>query len=335
MMRLSLLKKQKIQRVVLFLFCFTCLAYFAPSTSVAQTSGGLRLITAMPQEKQETALVKISAEEQENLLEEIYLTGDFALLKRVATAPANLGSPPALFFLGQLYMFGPPADKDEAKAVQYISRAADGGNLWAKLTIGVHAMVGRLGFAKDEKKAVEYLKASYGLSGDGAFALAKAFEQGSGGLEKDPKKAAGIYQSYKWQGTEIAMAKKRLEALGLASNTATQASSVSNAKKHQDLFVKVMQAAKAIGVQVSDARTEDDSYIGAGRIRVNGNINVDFEAELMTFSDQLPKLFITFKTDEQRLQSPLRERLLAALKDEVGNSDLRSVFNRNSSMFGW
>jgi Sel1 repeat len=322
-------------QIALFLLGFTCLSSLAPSTSLAQTSGGLRFVMAMPQEKQETALVKVSNEEQDKLLEEIYMMGDFALLKRVATVPANLGSPPALFFLGQLYMFGPPEDKDEAKAVQYISKAAEGGNLWAKLTIGVHSMVGRLGFVKDEKKAVEYLKASYGLSGDGAFALAKAFEQGSGGLEKDPKKAAGIYQSYKWQGTDIPIAKKRLDALGLVTNTATQTSSVSPGKKHQDLFVKVMQAAKSIGVQVSAARAEDESYLGSGKIRVNGNINVDFEAELMTFSDQLPKLFITFKTDEQRLQAPLRERLVAALKNEVGTSDLRAVFNRNSSMFGW
>jgi TPR repeat protein len=261
--------------------------------------------------------------EQTRILVDLYdKAKDYPVVLALAAPLAEKGSPVGQQYLGLLYWLGNGVAKDEARGAKLLTKAAEGGMHYAEMKAGTGHMFGVWGFPKDEVLAVKFLQAGFSYFPDAAFNLAQAHEFGMGGLPVDKAKAYSIYKTYAWPKDFSRMAEVNAKVKALDPNAPFEA-----------LFVKVMQAAKNIGVSVDSASAEGSSYFGSGTMMVNGRIHVGFSAELMVLEGQLPKLFLQFTSSDRRVHEPLRKMYLDALEKEVSYRNLREVFNYNSTMF--
>lgn len=108
------------------------------------------------------------------------------------TLAANLGYPPAQFYLARLYETGGPGIvKDEIEARRWTEQAARGGEAKAMHNLALYYYQGT-GIGKDPAKAAEWFRraADLGLT-DSQFNLGRLYEDGVG-VAKDPA------QAYHW-----------------------------------------------------------------------------------------------------------------------------------------
>jgi|GEM_PF-2307046 len=109
---------------------------------------------------------------------------------------AEEGDSEALCGLGFCYMTGlGGAPKDPAKALDAWQKAADKDSARAYLSLGLAAAQG-FGMPQDLTKAVEYWQKA-GEYPDALRNLARCYEEGLGGLKKDPSKAAALMKRAK------------------------------------------------------------------------------------------------------------------------------------------
>lgn len=107
---------------------------------------------------------------------------------------AAKANPQAMYLLGALYEAGKGVDKNMTTAVDYMTRAAEMGYGAAECTLADMYFEGR-GVDKTYDKAVEWYAKAYAqgqLNENAAKRFASCYENGWGGLEKDPGKAADI-----------------------------------------------------------------------------------------------------------------------------------------------
>jgi len=265
-------------------------------------------------------LLAMQAEQQRAALSELMDKKKYTELMPLALALDEKGIPWGSFFVGSLHFHGRGVVQNEKLGAEYWKKGADAGIHAAESNAGRGFLFGQWGFARDEALGVKYLQGCFDFFNDCAYELARAHQNGWGGLPKNKDKALAIFKNHKWdanysQKSEIAKKIKELDPTAGA----------------QDVFVKVMEAAKSIGVRVSDVRTEGNSYHGSGNMTINGSIKVGFSTELMIFDDMKPKLFMYFTSDDRRVHDPLRKRMVSALENKFGN--LRSTFDGNSTMF--
>ncbi|MFO1352077.1 MAG: tetratricopeptide repeat protein [Gammaproteobacteria bacterium] len=71
---------------------------------------------------------------------------------------AEQGNPDGQFGLGQMYWIGEGGDKDEARAFEWISKAAEGGLTAAMRTLAVSYEQGGMGLPKDAAQAHAWLE---------------------------------------------------------------------------------------------------------------------------------------------------------------------------------
>lgn len=268
-------------------------------------------------------LAALDAVQQELVLAELYdKKKDYATVMLLATFLADKDSPVGQQYLGLIHWEGKGVKEDEPRGAALLAKSAAAGLHRSEWLAGRGMLFEKWGFARNEVLAVKYLQACFAFYYDCAYELARAYENGWGGLSVDKPKALDIFKTYKWSANYKMMGeiKKKIKQLDPTAGS-------------QDLFMQVMQAAKNIGVRVNNAKTEGNSFFGDGTLTVNGSIKVGFSAELMILEGQLPKLFLQLSSSDRRVHDPLRKRYLDALQSEVGNSNLRQVFNHNSTMF--
>ena len=265
-------------------------------------------------------LLAMSSEQQDQTLSALQVKKKYADVMRLATALDEKGSAVGAFYVGLLHSNGRGVEQNEKLGAQYWLKAAAAGMHAAESNAGRGLLFAQWGFERDEALGVKYLQACYDYFNDCAYELARAHQNGWGGLPKNKDKALSIFKNYKWNANysmkpEIA---KKIKELDPTAGS-------------EEVFVKVMEAAKSIGVRVSDARAEGYKYLGQGNMTINGSIKVGFSCELMIFEGMKPKLFMYFTSDDRRVHDPLRKRMVAALESKFGN--LRSAFDGNSTMF--
>ncbi|TXT37107.1 MAG: hypothetical protein FD135_3836 [Comamonadaceae bacterium] len=266
-------------------------------------------------------MLAMTSEQQDQTLSALQVKKKYADVMRLATALDEKGSAVGAFYVGSMHSNGRGVEQNEKLGAQYWLKAAAAGMHAAESNAGRGLLFAQWGFERDEALGVKYLQACYDYFNDCAYELARAHQNGWGGLPKNKDKALSIFKNYRWNANysmkpEIAKKIKELDPLAGS----------------QDVFVKVMEAAKGIGVRVTDVRTEGNSYFGSGTMTINGSIKVGFDAELFV-SESLakPKLFLSFTSSDRRVHDPLRQRMVAALKGKFGN--LYSAFDGNSTMF--
>ena len=104
------------------------------------------------------------------------------------TKAADAGDTNAMCNLGFCFNNGEGVGKDEAKAVEWYTKAAEAGNIYAFLLLGFCYMNGK-GVGKDEAKAVEWhTKAAEAGDSTAMFSLGICFKNGKG-VGKDEAKA--------------------------------------------------------------------------------------------------------------------------------------------------
>lgn len=265
-------------------------------------------------------LLAMQVEQQRAAFSDLYNRKKFTELMPLALALDEKGGHWGTFYVGTMHSFGRGVVQNEKLGAQYWKKAADAGIHAAESNAGRGLLFGQWGFERDEALGVKYLQSCFDFFNDCAFEMARAHQNGWGGLPKNKDKALAIFKNHKWdanysQKSEIAKKIKELDPTAGA----------------QDVFVKVMEAAKSIGVRVSDVRTEGNSFHGSGAMTINGSIKVGFSTELMIFEGMKPKLFMYFTSDDRRVHDPLRKRMVSALENKFGN--LRSAFDGNSTMF--
>lgn len=99
------------------------------------------------------------------------------------------------FNLGTMYMKGiRGADKNEGKALEYFSKACNGGDIDGCLNAGKYMEDGK-DMKQDLFKAVEfYTKACNGREAYGCMLLANLYRDGKGVIKPDSSKAAEYYK---------------------------------------------------------------------------------------------------------------------------------------------
>ena len=158
------------------------------------------------------------------------------VVRPVAEVLAKAGSANAQHLLGFLCETAPGEGKDEAKAVEWYSAAAQQGHAGAQLSLGICELKGRgtpkdvasamqwlhraaerqaedpigkyaqallyyhgLGVEMDAKKTAELLQLPNGVRyAPAEFMLADMYAHGEGGLDKDEVRALGLYESAAW-----------------------------------------------------------------------------------------------------------------------------------------
>lgn len=267
-----------------------------------------------------TEMLAMTPEQQDQTLSALQGKKKYADAMQLATGLDEKGSVVGTFYVGLLHSDGLGVAQNEKLGAQYWLKAATAGYHQAESSAGRGLLFGKWGFERDEALGVKYLQACYDYYNNCAYELGRAYQNGWGGLPKNKDKALSIFKNYKWNANysmkpEIAKRIKELDPLAGS----------------EEVFVKVMESAKSIGVRVSDARAEGNSYYGRGNMTINGSIKVGFSAELMIFEGMKPKLFMYFTSDDRRVHDPLRKRMVSALESKFGN--LRSAFDGNSTMF--
>jgi TPR repeat protein len=124
---------------------------------------------------------------------------------------AELGDTSAMVELGESYRSGDGVTQDEAKALSWFKKAADGGNSWGMVSVGVMYSLGwDGGDANDEEAAQWYQKAADKDNPSGMYNLAGAYEQGRG-VRRSLEKAKELYEKAAALGSTDAQ--KRLAQL--------------------------------------------------------------------------------------------------------------------------
>ena len=131
------------------------------------------------------------------------------------TRASELGSPIAMNNLATYYETGLGVAKNEARAVELYRQAADGGDPYAMLNLGLAYRYGRLGVEQDEKKAKAILKkaASGGVEGAKQELTNNAREPGQREIREareaekrhDFEAAAALYRLAADKGNTFAM----------------------------------------------------------------------------------------------------------------------------------
>ena len=129
--------------------------------------------------------------------------------KKAAKYYEKAGTSKALYRLGLLYLngeIGKQKDKEIAKGMELVSKAADQGYIDAIYTMGYCYETGRNVDSVDHYKAVSYFKqlADNDVP-SGQFKMGLYYELGDGGLEADSAKAIDYYQKAAAQGHGEAM----------------------------------------------------------------------------------------------------------------------------------
>lgn len=106
---------------------------------------------------------------------------------------AESGNAVAQAQYAQMLQTGNGVEKNEAEAAKWYQKAADAGNDYAQVNLGVFYQTGGCGMQKDIVKAVEwYEKASAQGNAYAQYYLARLYENGVG-VKKDMKKAVELY----------------------------------------------------------------------------------------------------------------------------------------------
>lgn len=131
--------------------------------------------------------------------------------KKAAKYYERSGSDKSLYRIGIMYdegQLGKRSEKDIAKSMEYIQRAADGGYIEAIYGLGFCYETGRNVERKDYAKALEYyqLLADNDVSA-GQYKVATFYEAGKGGLPKDTAKAVEIYRTAAADDNALAICK--------------------------------------------------------------------------------------------------------------------------------
>jgi TPR repeat protein len=265
-------------------------------------------------------LLAMPTDKQYKELSELRSKKKYAEVLSLAQALHEKGAFPGTFFVGSAHWFGRGTVVNEPLGAEYLAKAADGGIHAAEMNAGRGFLFGKWGFALDEARGLKYLQACYKYFNDCAYDIARAHENGMGGLPKDKAKALAIYRNYGWASDfeNNAIIAKKIKELDPKP-------------PHEDVFIKVMEAAKSVGVRVSNVGTSGNGYFGSGVLMVNGSIKVEFETGLEIYDGMKPKLWMTFASSDRRVHDPLRKRMIAALRGQFGSFD--STFDRNSTVF--
>lgn len=269
-------------------------------------------------------LLAMQAEQQRAALNELSKKKKYAELMSLALALDEKGMPWGSFFVGSLHFNGHSVVKNEKLGAEYWKRAADAGIHPAEYNAGSGFLFGQWGFARDEALGVKYLQSCFDFFDDCAYELARAHQNGWGGLPKSKDKALAIFRNHKWDAdyskkSEIAKKIKELDP--------TEGS--------QELFVNYMEALKSVGLRVTDVRTQGNSYHGDGTFLVNGEILLKFESELRVSTEEgvRPRLITSLEStrgSHNHALKPMAERIRIALERKFGN--LRNVFHSDSTI---
>lgn len=269
-------------------------------------------------------MLAMSADQQDQTLGALQVKKKYADVMRLATALDEKGSAVGAFYVGLLHSNGRGVVQNEKLGAQYWLKAAAAGMHAAESNAGRGLLFAQWGFERDEALGVKYLQACYNYFNDCAYELGRAHQNGWGGLPKDKAKALAIFKNYKWNANysmkpEIA---KRIKELDPSEGS-------------QELFVKYMEALKSVGLKVTDARTQGNSYYGEGTFNVNnGDVIVKFESEMIVPTSQgKPRLVMSLEVRRARdeyVYRPIARKIVVALEGKLGN--LRNVFDENSTM---
>ena len=155
--------------------------------------------------------------------EQAFKRRDFRTALSEFTPLADGGDARAQYYLGAMLLSGLGATRDEAKAADYLARAAAQNHAQAQSVLGQLYMQGR-GVPKDEAKGADLVRraADTGLA-SAQYAMGLLLVDGRGGLPKDPATAALWFKSaadqshvpaYCWLGELADREQNAAEAVG-------------------------------------------------------------------------------------------------------------------------
>lgn len=145
------------------------------------------------------------------VLSQAYLTAvdaanreDYAAAVGPMTSLAKQGDMHAQFFLHAMYMYGLGVPTDKPKAVRWLHKSAQEGDLAAQAILGMAYMTGQDGLSKDDAKAVELLsKAAQGSVVIAQAALGSLYLRGHG-VPQDVTKGLALSRQAADQGSGLA-----------------------------------------------------------------------------------------------------------------------------------
>jgi len=155
--------------------------------------------------------------------EQAFKRRDFRTATSELTPLADAGDARAQYYLGAMLVGGPGATRDEARAADYLARAAAQNEPRAQALLGAMLLQGR-GVPKDEAKGAHLVRraADAGVAA-AQYTMGLLLVEGRGGLPKDPATAAqwfkaaadqGHVPAYCWLGELADREKNAVEAVG-------------------------------------------------------------------------------------------------------------------------
>lgn len=252
----------------------------------------------------------------------------YVAMRPVVEAYAAKGSAEGQAYAGKILTFGRGVPADPTKGIVLIQQAAAAGHPNANLDLANLYMSGQPYLPKDEALGLKHARAAAGSSNVGIadparLILARATLDGRGGETRDvPKAVAALKQLI------------RSEVPGVGPQARDAVFEHDPDMNGKNLFAKVMGAASRVGFLLTDGRRTQSGWDSTGDAKVNGT-PVRLELEMMVFkTDQKPKLFVYFRTNEDPLRKPLQEKFLQALRATAG-ANLRGTFDPQSNILGW
>lgn len=130
--------------------------------------------------------------------------GDYAAVVGPMTSLAKQGDMHAQFFLHAMYMYGLGVPTDKPKAVRWLRKSAQEGDLAAQAILGMLYMAGQDGLSKDDAKAVPLLsKAAEGSMVMAQAMLGSLYLRGHG-VHQDVTKGLALSRHAANQGSALA-----------------------------------------------------------------------------------------------------------------------------------
>lgn len=183
------------------------------------------------------------------------------------TAATELGDSVAIYLLGKAYDNGEGTVQNLEKAARYYIQAAEAGYPQAQADAGWLYIRGYKGVAKDEAKAVKYLKDAVDAGNADAMAyLGFAYEEGKG-IDKDEAKALELYSQSAEAGSSEGKA-----LLGYAYAYGNLGV-IPNTTKGTELVREAAYANSSLGMRYMGHLYSDDKIPNSGGNKIQSAIN--------------------------------------------------------------
>lgn len=278
-----------------------------------------------------TEVLSLPATARERVMEKMYWTDQlYTTLFPLALVLADKGDPYGQNYAGRILVYGRGFKADPARGIPYLKAAADSGLDIAAVAVAGGYYHGVNGFQKDQALGLKYARIAADSkdrvqADQGKLMLAMATLDGLGGETKSESRGRDMLQPL-LKSPVLSIAKEATDRLFL----------IDPEFNGKNLFGKVMSYASTLGFRLNSANMVNRTWevTGEGTIS-NAKIPVQFQAEMMVFGpEQKPKLFVYFKSNDGRVQAPLKKEFKNLLNIYL-TRDLSEVFDSNSNVMNW